>query len=58
MNQGVINQILLDLNQNYDNNPRRGVTINLRGNAAPSQFDEVQSVISKLRAGGWTIQTN
>jgi hypothetical protein len=58
MNQGVVNQIILDLNQNYDSNPRRGVTVNLRGNSAPSQIDEIQSAITKLRAAGWTIQTN
>lgn len=56
MTQGAIDQILLDLNQNYDSNPRGGVTINLRGNAAPSQTEEIQNIINKLRSAGWIIQ--
>lgn len=56
--EGDINQMLLDLSENYDNNPRRGVVVNLRGNAAPSQTEEIQTIITKLQVGGWIIQTN
>jgi hypothetical protein len=58
INQGDINQILVDLNENYDSNPRGGVSINLRGNSAPSQSEEIQTIITKLRSAGWTIQVN
>lgn len=58
MTQGDVNQILVDLDQNYNSNPRGGVTINLRGNSAPSQTELIQNIITKLRAGGWIVQTN
>lgn len=58
MTRGSVDQILLDLGQNYDSNPRGGVTINLRGNAAPSQTTDILNIINKLRAGGWIVQTN
>jgi hypothetical protein len=55
INQGTIDQIILDCSANYDNNPRRGVTVNLRGNASPSTNDEIQSAITKLQTVGWRL---
>jgi len=55
INQGFINQIILDLSENYDQNPRTGVVINLRGNSSPSNSEEVQGSIDKLRSGGWNV---
>lgn len=66
ISQGHINQIIKDLNTNYDTVPRTGVYINLRGNAAPSTAtapavqpaDDIPSILAKLRGAGWTILTN
>ena len=55
LNQGVMNKIIRDLNENYNRNPRPGVTIELLGNSTPSQTDEILSIISRLRNNGWTI---
>lgn len=55
--QGFIDQMILDLSKNYDLNPRRGVTINLRGNGSPSINEEVQDALLKLRISGWTVLT-
>ena len=57
MSQGHIDQIIIDLNLNYDKNPRTGVSVNLTGNHAPSGSDTIVSNLKKLRAAGWTIQT-
>lgn len=53
--QGSVDQILEDLNTNYDLNPRGSVSVNLRGNSAPSQSEEIQNIITKLRSGRWII---
>lgn len=66
ISQGHIDQIIKDLNTNYDTVPRSGVYINLRGNAAPSTAtspnvpasEDIPSILAKLRAAGWTILTN
>ena len=67
MSQGDINQIIKDLNKNYDANPRSGVGINLRGNDAPSTDtgdqvaspeDDIPAIITKLRRAGWSIQVS
>ena len=64
---GDINQIIKDLNKNYDANPRSGVGINLRGNDAPSTDtgdqvaspeDDIPAIITKLRRAGWSIQVS
>jgi hypothetical protein len=55
ISQGFVDQMILDLSQNYDLNPRRGVVINLRGNTAPSSSAEVQDTIKKLQLGGWSV---
>jgi Leucine-rich repeat (LRR) protein len=55
LNQGEIDTILIDLNENYDRRPRRGVVVNLVGNAAPSATTEIQAIINRLRREGWTI---
>jgi hypothetical protein len=65
--QGNINQIIKDLNINYNTLPRGAVTINLKGNAAPSTAtgtavatpeDDIPAILAKLRLAGWTILTN
>jgi len=38
-NSSAIDAILQELLDNYNNNPRGGVTVNLRGNAAPSRIE-------------------
>ena len=66
MTRGSIDQIIKDLNKNYNRLNRSGVTINLRGNASPSTAsspavspeDDIPSILTKLRAAGWTILTN
>jgi Leucine-rich repeat (LRR) protein len=55
MAQGDVDRILIDLNENYNNRPRRNVIVNLRGNSAPSVTDEIVSIINRLRREGWTI---
>lgn len=56
--QGFIDQIILDLLINFLSNPRSGVTVNLRGNSAPSASEEVTAAITRLRSGGWSLFTN
>lgn len=58
MTQGAVDQIILDFSANYDNNPRRNVTVNLRGNSAPSTTEDVTSARDKLTSFGWRILTN
>lgn len=52
---GTIDQILNDLNENYNRNPRRNVFVNLSGNSAPSASTEITTIIARLRREGWTI---
>ena len=54
-NRGTIDQILVDLNENYNRNPRRNVSINLLGNSSPSATEEIATIINRLRREGWTI---
>lgn len=54
-NRGTIDQILLDLNENYNRNPRRGIFVNLSGNASPSATTEITTIINRLRREGWTL---
>ena len=58
LTQGDINQIIIDLEQNYNNRNRSGVFVNLRGNSVPSISDEIQDRLTKLRQAGWSIQTD
>jgi hypothetical protein len=57
MSQGYVDQIIEDMSANYDANPRRGVVVNLSGNAAPSTSTEVIDAIAKLQSVGWQILT-
>jgi Leucine-rich repeat (LRR) protein len=54
-NQGTVDQILVDLNENYNRNPRRNVLINLTGNSPPSATEEIATIINRLRREGWTL---
>jgi hypothetical protein len=55
LNQGQINRILIDLNENYNLNPRGNVTVILTGNASPSSDEQITLIISRLRREGWTL---
>lgn len=54
-NQGTVDRILLDLNENYNRNPRRNVTVNLTGNSPPSASEEIATIVNRLRRENWTI---
>lgn len=54
-NRGTVDQILVDLNENYNLNPRRGVFVNLVGNSSPSATTEITTIINRLRREGWTL---
>ena len=53
--RGTIDQILIDLNDNYNINQRRGVFVNLVGNESPSATTEITTIINRLRREGWTL---
>jgi Leucine-rich repeat (LRR) protein len=53
--KGSIDRILIDLNKNYDLNPRQNVRINLVGNSSPSATEEITTIINRLRREGWTL---
>lgn len=53
--RGTVDQILIDLNANYNLSPRRGVFVNLVGNASPSAVTEITTIINRLRREGWTL---
>jgi hypothetical protein len=55
LNRGSIDRILIDLNNNYDLNPRSNVRINLVGNSSPSTTEQITSIINRLRREGWTL---
>lgn len=52
---GDIDNILIDLNENYDLNSRSNVTINLTGNAPSSSNEIISAIIAKLSSAGWSI---
>jgi Leucine-rich repeat (LRR) protein len=54
-NRGTIDRILIDLNENYNRNPRGNVSVNLQGNSSPSATVEITTIINRLRREGWTI---
>lgn len=54
-NRGTVDQIILDLNENYNRNPRRSIFVNLVGNSSPSATTEITTIINRLRREGWTI---
>lgn len=54
-NQGTVDRILIDLNENYNRNPRRNVLVNLTGNSPPSATEEIATIINRLRREGWTL---
>jgi len=53
LSQQAVNSIISDLYTNYNSIKRGGVTINLRGNAAPSGLS--LDYIDILRSKGWSI---
>ena len=53
LSQQAINSIISDLYTNYNSINRGGVTINLRGNSAPSGI--VLDYVDILRSKGWSI---
>jgi hypothetical protein len=55
LNRGQIDRILIDLNENYNRNPRKNVLVNLIGNTSPSATEEITTIISRLRREGWTL---
>jgi hypothetical protein len=55
INQGNVDQIIIDLSANYDANPRRDVVVNLSGNAIPSDDEVVNEAFFKLQSAGWRI---
>lgn len=54
LNRNIVHDILRDLQENYNARNRRGVVIDLTGNAAPD-LSVVGSIITDLRNVGWTI---
>lgn len=54
-NRGTVDQILVDLNENYNRNPRSNVSVSLIGNSTPSSTQEITSIINRLRREGWTL---
>lgn len=50
-----IDQIIKDLNANYEANQRGSVVINLVGNSPRSDDPIVVTYLNRLRAAGWTI---
>jgi Leucine-rich repeat (LRR) protein len=55
ISRGSIDRILVDLNKNYDLNPRRNIRINLVGNSSPSATEEITTIINRLRREGWQL---
>jgi len=51
---GAVNQIIADCVANYENNPRSGVSVNLRNTATPT--GEAVEQIEFLRAKGWNMR--
>ena len=54
-NRGTVDRILIDLNENYNRNPRRNVQVSLIGNSSPSATEEITTIINRLRREGWTL---
>ena len=52
---GAVNRIVADLIENYESNPRGGVSVNLRG-TAPITGEAVEQV-DFLRSVGWNMRT-
>lgn len=57
LSQGRIDQIILDLYQNYLRSNRGGVTVNLAGGANSPPSRSSGELILALNAAGWTITT-
>ena len=53
LTQQAVDQILIDSLANYNSAARRGVTINLRNNATPSESGQENVLL--LRSKGWNI---
>ena len=51
---GAVNQIVADLVANYENNPRGGISVNLRNTSTPT--GEAVEQIEFLRAKGWNMR--
>ena len=56
LTQQSVDDILSDLLANYNAVNRRGVTVNLRGNAIPSEVG--QENLEIIRSKGWTVTTS
>jgi len=56
LTQQAVDDILADLLTNYNSVNRGRVTVNLRGNAIPSEAG--QEVVEILRSKGWTVTTS
>lgn len=52
---GAVNTLIADMVANYENNPRGGVSVNIRNTATPTG-DAVEQ-IEYLRTKGWNIRT-
>lgn len=55
LTEGAVNDLIDDLLANYNNNPRSGVTVNLRNTSQPTGVAVEQ--IEFLRTSGWSIRT-
>ena len=53
--RGTVDQILIDLNENYNKNPRKNIFVSLTGNSSPSATIEITDIINRLRREGWTL---
>ena len=63
LTEGAAQRLLEDMQQNYDANNRRGVTVNLSGNSQVRESRLINNattsgIIQFLRSNGWTILMN
>jgi Leucine-rich repeat (LRR) protein len=60
LEQSAVDQIIRDMNANYDSLPRRSVVVNLKGgtNSPPSNSKEIRDIILKLASFAWNVSVN
>ena len=60
LEQSAVDQIIRDMNANYNSLPRRGVVVNLKGgtNSPPSNSKEITDIILKLASFAWNVSVN
>ncbi|QMP83928.1 MAG: hypothetical protein [Caudoviricetes sp.] len=60
LEQSAVDQIIRDMNANYDSLPRRSVVVNLKGgtNSPPSNSKEIRNIILKLASFAWNVSVN